>query len=68
MKSVLMNIVDSEMKFSWRALNLITSAVRSSLACGSGMIISVPVRIYPYDDMILRTYVDESGGRSFDLE
>lgn len=42
-KSVMMNIVDRERKFSWRALNLIISAVRRSLACGSGMIISVPV-------------------------
>lgn len=44
-KSVIMNIVDRERKFSWRALNQIISAVRRSLACGSGppMIISVPV-------------------------
>lgn len=40
-KSVMMNIVDSKREFSWRALNLIISAVRRSLACGSGMIISV---------------------------
>lgn len=35
-KSVMMNIVDNGRKFSWRARNGIVSAVRRSLACGSG--------------------------------
>lgn len=49
----MMNIVDSERIFSWRAQNLITSAVRRSLACGSGMFISVPVLVnQSYSELI----------------